>query len=276
MMSGSRLAVGLFCAIAAPGILSGPFQPEHLGGQATSLGEQGKRSVLVELMTSDDCGECEAAEHILARLDHEQPVPNIHIIAMNERLDPATPEGYLSPSDPTKRQEDYQGFGKSTLPPIFLVNGIVQPAHVSDAELEHAIELTPADLAPLKLNSVQVHGPGGSFMLASAPATPGYVNVYTALVRRTVATNQQDRSQQFRAGVVEAFGRVGSSFRTKALGERQLEFQAYDGKDGASLAEMNLVVFVQTKHKGSVLGVTSCSLQKEHFSGESSDIPCPD
>ena len=277
-MSGLLLACGLLiCAMEAPGIIGGPSQLEHQNGRATTGSEQDHRSVLVELITSDQCGDCEAAEHTLAHLDHDQPVPNTDIIVFSERLDPSTPEGYLSPTDPTRRQEDYQEFGRSTQPsPIFLVNGIVQPAHISDAELEHAIASAPADVAPLRLTSVQVHGHGGSFVLANAPPTPGYVNVYTALVRRTVTADSQGATPQIRPGVIEAFGRIGSSFRTKALGEKPLEFQPYDGKDGASLSEMTLIVFIQTKHKGAVLGVTSCSLRKEQVSsGKFSDVLCP-
>jgi hypothetical protein len=70
---------------------------------------QGRRPVLVELVTSEDCTACQSAEQLLTHLDRDQPVQNADIIVLNERLkppDPSKPIGYLSPTDPTRRQED--------------------------------------------------------------------------------------------------------------------------------------------------------------------------
>jgi hypothetical protein len=103
-----------------------------------------------------------------------------------------------------------------------------------------------------------------TFTLDSGPATHGYVDVYAVLVKPTVSTKMLDergvRNTQTRSGVVETFGRIGSSWRTKDLGERPFTIKDHGSKQLGNLDGMRLVVFVQTKLIGPVLGSTSCVL----------------
>ncbi len=247
------------------------------------------KPVLVELVTSDECAECPSAEQLLTRLDGDQPVQNADIIVLSERVDhsnPPAPSGYLSPTDPTRRQEDYQSLGESSQPaPLFIINGVVQEAHVGISEIEHSIGAAPTSPVPLRLTSVRVRGNTVTFALDRSPATGGYVNVYAALVNPMVHTKVPDEHgverTETHSGVVEKFGRVGSSFRTKALGERPFTIQAPTLETRSSLDGTRLVVFVQTKHIGPVLGSTSCVLGRNlPPKGEAAPasfpaIPCP-
>jgi hypothetical protein len=246
---------------------------------------QGRKPVLVELVTSEECAACRSAEQILTHLDRDQPVPNVDIIVLSESVkphDPSAPSGYLSPIDPTRRQENYQNLGESSQPaPLFIINGVVQDAHVNTSEIEHSIESTLAGQVALRLTSVQLHGDTITFSLENGPSTLGYVNVYAALLDPMLSTKLPDEHgvehTLTRSGVVEAFGRVGSSFRTKALGERPFTFQSHSN----SLAGKRLVVFVQTKHIGAVLGSASCVLGRSMTVTEvaapisSMAVPCP-
>jgi hypothetical protein len=225
---------------------------------------QSRKPVLVELVTSEECAACGSAEQILTHLDRDQPVPNVDIIVLSESVkprDPSAPSGYLSPIDPTRRQENYQNLGESSQPaPLFIVNGVVQDAHVDASEIEHSIESTLASQVALRLTSVQLHGDTITFSLENGPPTLGYVNVYAALLDPVLSTKLPDEHgvehTLTRSGFVEAFARVGSSFRTKALGERPFTFLTHSNR----LDGKRLVVFVQTKHIGAVLGSASCVL----------------
>ena len=236
---------------------------------------QVRKSVLVELVTSDECAACESAERLLTHLDRDQPVRDTDIIVLSEHVrhsDSPAPDGHLSATDPTRRQEDYQNLGGSLQPaPLFLINGVSQDSHFGIEEIGRAIADTAAEPVPLKLRSVRVRGNIINFALESGPDTPGYVNVYAALIAPT----------EKRSGMVEAFGRVGSSFRTRALGERPFMFQDPALESGGSLNGMRLVVFVQTKHIGPVVGSISCVLRpgmsatEETEPASFSSIPCP-
>jgi hypothetical protein len=304
-MSGFVRVPGLtFCAgvISIPAIFAGSYQIVTTVQTSTDVSlqaeahaasnaevRQGRKPVLVELITSQQCAACESAEQLLTHLDRDQPVQSASITVLSEQVShssPPAPVGYLSPTDPTRRQEDYQNLGESSQPaPLFIINGVVQDAHVGVSEIEQAIAAAPTSPVPLRLSSVRVRGNTVTFALDSGPATPGYVNVYAALVNSMVSTKvlgeQGVERTQTRSGVVRTFGRVGSSFRTKALGEHSFMIQdlAFDNRSG--LDGMRLVVFVQTKHTGPVLGSTSCMLGRdmsatgEATKASSSAIPCP-
>ena len=235
---------------------------------------QDRKPVLVELVTSAECNVCESEERLLTHLDRDQPIQNTDIIVLNERLkpqDPSIPSGYLSPTDPTRRQENYQSIGTSSQPvPLFMVNGVLQDEHASGSQIEEAIRLTPESLVPLKLTSVQIRGDDVTFALEEGPVTKGYVDVYAALVDLPKSSSEAGKQDvehlQIRTGVVETFGRVGSSFRTKALGNGPFTIQSHIPDNRKSFEGMRLVVFVQTKHVGSVLGSTSCVLGSNSMS----------
>ncbi len=235
---------------------------------------QDRKSVLVELITSAECHVCESEERLLSHLDRDQPIQNADIIVLSERVkpqDPSVPSGYLSPTDPTRRQENYQSIGTSSQPvPRFIVNGVLQDEHASGSQIEEAIRLTPESLVPLRLTSVQIRGDDMTFALEGGPVTKGYVNVYAALVdlpRSSSEAGKQDVEHlQTGSGVVETFGRVGSSFRTKALGNGPFTIQSHIPDNRKSFEGMRLIVFVQTKHVGLVLGSTSCVLGSNSMS----------
>jgi hypothetical protein len=250
---------------------------------------QGHEPVLVELLTTGDCDTCQSAERTLAHLDRDQPIKGVDVIVLNERVkpqNPSAPSGYLSPTDPTRRQEDYQSLGTVSHPvPLFMVNGLVQDEHASGSQIEDAIRSATASSVPLRLTSVKIRGDDVIFALDGGPATDGYVNVYAAIVDPKFSSNmlgtQRVESMQTRPGIVQAFGRVGSSFRTKALGRGPFMLQNQSPSARKNLYGMRLVVFVQTKHIGPVLGSTSCVLRQNASptgdapSASFPDNPCP-
>lgn len=230
-----------------------------------------RKSVLVELITSSECRTCQAAEGILTHLDRDQPMKDTDIIVLHEQIhppDPSEPSGYLSPTDPTRRQENYQNLGTASQPvPLFLVNGEVLGEHTSTSEVEESVRTAQMPVVPLTLMSVQVRGDTVLFSLENGPSTEGYVNVYAAVVDPAPSSgmhsDQQTQRSMVNSSLVETFGRVGSSFRTKALGRGSFILQSHVPDAAVKLNGSRLVVFVQTKHRGLVLGSTSCVLRRD-------------
>jgi len=244
--------------------------------------------VLVELFTSEGCSSCPSADVVLARLDREQPVPNADIIVLSEHVDYWDSLGWkdrFSSPDFTQRQKDYQTlFSLSDVhTPQIIINGSVQLNGTDAEETQKAIEQAAVTNAvPLQFTGVQVHGDVITFtLLGDRPATPGYVNVYAALVdpadtTKVLAGENKGRTLRH-AGVVRKLVLVGSSWRTKALGKRPFMLQANLPGTPGILDGMRLVVFVQIKHIGPVQGAVSCSLAISTATRQSPFLadPCP-
>jgi hypothetical protein len=285
-----RSFVVVACATFAAGV--GWWLCAGRGGSAVraaqasvDAGQVGKVPVLVELFTSEGCSSCPPADALLGRLDREQPLSNAKIIVLSEHVDYWNNGGWqdrFSSAALTERQNEYGDFFKlsDVYTPQMVVNGAVQmngtdgkkiAAALEDAAVSHPI--------PLQITSVQVRGKAVSFTLRNGmPATPGSVDVYAALVdpedtTKVGAGENHGRTLQH-VGVVRVLDRVSGSSRTQDLGSKPLAFSgSVSGKPG--FEGMRLVVFVQTKRIGPVLGADACLIT----SGEKADGgpvgPCP-
>ncbi len=241
--------------------------------------------VLAELFTSEGCSSCPPADALLARLDREQPVAGAEIIVLSEHVDYWDRLGWkdrFSSPQVTERQKEYQAFFglDDVFTPQMVVNGAVQLNGSDERGIESAVgQAVAKQELRLEFANVAVQGDTISFALkGDQPALPGYVDVYAALVDPEDSTEVRRGENQghtlHHVGVVRTFGRVGSSWRTKALGERPFTLQAA-GLDEPG--QMRLVVFAQKKAVGPVLGVASCSLGRSPTRGSAgpSSAPCP-
>jgi hypothetical protein len=237
--------------------------------------------VLVELFTSEGCSSCPPADALLARLDHDQPIQGADIIVLSEHVDYWDHLGWkdrFSSPDVTQRQRDYQDYFhlSDVYTPQTVVHGSMQFNGTDGQGIDHAIEKAALDKAVLlRVTDVTVHEQEVRFTLLPGPPMPEYVNVYAALVdpedTTEVRAGENNGRTLHHAGVVRWLGRVGSSWHMKDLGRHPFMFSAWNpsmppaaltgNRTRVPIADgMRLVVFVQVKHIGPVLGMVSCTL----------------
>ena len=234
----------------------------------------GRTPVLVELFTSEGCSSCPPADANLARLDHDQPIPNADIIVLSEHVDYWDSLGWhdrFSSPYVTQRQKNYQAFFHldDVYTPQVVVNGSTQFSGADSHAIDQAIQRAAAATVPLQFTSVEVH-PSSSpkyvaFTLMNGPAThPEYVRIYAALVdpedTTEVRAGENTGHTLHHAGVVRAFTQVGESWHMKELGRHPDQPFSIQIHKPIDLNHMRLVVFAQTKPMGPILGSVSCVL----------------
>jgi len=226
--------------------------------------------VVVELFTSEGCSSCPPADALLARLDRDQPVPGANIIVLGEHVDYWDYLGWhdrFSSALLTERQRKYQTFFNlgDIFTPQMVVNGAAQFAGNDDLGITKAIEAAAAAKpVPLQFTGVEVRRDSVAFTLQDGPDTPGSLNVYAALVDPVDTTEVRSGENGGRtlhhAGVVRALEQHASDWRMKNLGKHPEAPFTVQYREPANLDGMRLVVFVQSKPMGPILGAAQCLL----------------
>ena len=103
-----------------------------LVGPSFAFGAAGQQTpVVVELFTSEGCSSCPPADNVLTRLEREQPIAGVEVIAMGEHVDYWNDSGWRDRfSSPlfTARQQDYGQSMRleSVYTPQMVINGQMQ------------------------------------------------------------------------------------------------------------------------------------------------------
>lgn len=244
-----------------------------------------KVPVLVELFTSEGCSSCPPADALLGRLDREQPLRGAKIIVLSEHVDYWNNGGWqdrFSSAALTQRQQAYGDLFKlnDVYTPQMVVNGAAQMNGTDGKAIAAALEQASASHPiSLEIASVVVRGKEVTFTIRNGMlSTPGDVNVYAALVDPEDTTKVGGGENHGRTlqhtGVVRVLDRVGTASRTRSLGEKPFVFKG-DVSGRSGLDGMRLVVFVQKKQIGPVLGADECLITSAMKIDGGPVGPCP-
>jgi hypothetical protein len=241
-------------------ILSGvfAFAPSTSAAQTT---QANRTPVLVELFTSEGCSTCPAADALLAKLDHGQPIDGAEIIVLGEHVDYWDNLGWhdrFSSHQYTERQNQYCERLRVEGPytPQMIVDGTDQfvgnDAALAVRAIQHAAQNSKIKLT---LSQPVVDGRKVSASVsisASTVQTKG--DLYAALVDPTDSTEVRGGENGGRrlqhVGVVRSLQRVGS---LKDLGTKPVSFSLTAPGD-AKPDGMRVVVFAQQSGQGPVVG----------------------
>ncbi len=122
-----------FWSAALPGLLACALGVLS-GGEPraqTSTAETKREPLIVELFTSEGCSTCPPADALLARLEDQQPIAGVEVIALEEHVDYWNHQGWVDPyssAEWTLRQQEYVAAfkGDGAYTPQMVVNGASQ------------------------------------------------------------------------------------------------------------------------------------------------------
>jgi len=217
--------------------------------------------VLVELFTSEGCSDCPPADALLARLQHDQPIPSANVIALEEHVDYWDHLGWRDPfssHDLTARQNAYtvRLHLDDNYTPQMIVDGVEQFVGSDSGRATRAISTAAhAPKLMLTLSSVSfanAHATGTVSAEIAAGQHPN-ADLYAALVQKTASTNvgrgENGGRTLHHVSTVLALQKIGnvSAAHTFSLTLPQKA-------DPANLA---VVVFAQQPGQGAILGAVS-------------------
>jgi hypothetical protein len=231
------------------------------GSHIAATGE--RAPVLVELFTSEGCSSCPPADALLARLNHDQPVPGADIIVLEEHVDYWEDLGWhdrFSSHQFTDRQAAYAQrlHLEDGYTPQMIVDGTDQfvgndSAHALRAIAQAAHTPKPAlTLSPLTLDAGRI---SVSVSNASATSLP-QADLYAALIETAASTQvlhgENGGRTLHHVSVVREMQKIGTSDELA----HPLFFSLGVPKD-ATLSNLRVIVFAQHPGQGAVVSAAS-------------------
>lgn len=237
-----------------------------------ALAEGERRTVIVELFTSEGCSSCPPADRLLNKLEAEQPVPGAEIVALGWHVDYWNYLGWadrFSSDAFTARQYDYaQAFGTSgAYTPQMVVDGVTEFVG-SDAGLAR-LSIERAAQAPKAAVQIErVAGSDGSVrlrvrveQLATAQAK-GNVDVILVVTENNLNSNIARGENAGRQIEHRAVVRRFEKLKTLDAGRAHFETEAKVSLAGDWKREnLRAVVFLQEQRGRRILGAASLPLQ---------------
>lgn len=220
--------------------------------------------VVVELFTSEGCSSCPPADALLARLQHDQPVPSAEVLALEEHVDYWDGLGWhdrFSSADITARQSGYARRFQldSNYTPQMVVDGNAQFVGIDKGQAVQAI--TRAVRQPklsLSLQALMLDGNRVSGQLALPTSAPSDADLYAALVQPMASTQvlhgENGGHTLNHVSIVRSLQHI-----TGARSKGPVDFSLALPNDLSS-SNLRVVVFLQAKGQGPILGATTSTL----------------
>jgi hypothetical protein len=219
-----------------------------------------KRSVIVELFTSEGCSSCPPADELLGQLRQERNSNGAEVIPLGFHVDYWDSPGWHDRFDSSafsRRQEDYARKFHLDGPytPQMVVNGEFEFVGSLAGQAHEAIAQTAAEIPAANVNIFT--GQYNSLLLQITSAQPG--DVMLAITEDNLATRvgggENDGHTLHHMAVVRELRRLGQVRDGKFSSTVQLAL-AKDWKR----QDLRAVVFIQNPDNGRILGASSLKL----------------
>jgi hypothetical protein len=247
---------------------------EHSKVGRSAATEAPRRAVVLELFTSEGCSSCPPADALLARLEEQQPVAGIEIVALEEHVDYWDHQGWVDPFSSgqwTLRQQSYAAAlsDHGVYTPELVVDGHIGFVGSHETEARRAIaaaQSQPAaniQLEPAK--SEKRDHPSFKVTIASMqnPQAGDTVEVWLAITERglhsAVTRGENAGEDLHHAPVVRWLHKVGAVDRNAPPAfSSQVEAKLDSNWNRANL---RAVAFVQEKRTRHILGAATVRIE---------------
>jgi hypothetical protein len=222
-----------------------------------------RKTVVVELFTSEGCSSCPPADELLGRLRHDLSAKNIQVIPLGFHVDYWDGLGWkdrFSSANFTQRQEQYARRLKVDGPytPEMVVDGAVEFVGNNAGRAQQAIrqEASQPEVATVKISPPLA---GHLDIQVKAPVSVGDALVMLAITEDNLTTQVGSGENGGRtlhhAAVVRELRQLGKlhegSFEATVLLKLEKEWKR---------ADLRAIVFVQQAPSGKIEGATSVAL----------------
>jgi hypothetical protein len=265
----NMLAWGL-CAVLGVMTFQKPAAAQASSTQAPRA--QGS-AVVVELFTSEGCSSCPPADQLLAKLEADQPIKNVEIVALEQHVDYWNNGGWIDPfssSAATSRQHDYAGVLRNgNYTPQMVVDGqneligsrVGQATSVIEqAGTRKKTEVTLSTTESAKGEKVHV-SVGAIPNLSSGDAPEVWMAITETGLHSNVKAGENSGQDMHHASVVRKMWKIGAvkqSGATSFSGDTEVKID-----HGWKRENTHVVVFVQEKKSKKILGAGIARLQSQ-------------
>ncbi|HLH43348.1 MAG TPA: DUF1223 domain-containing protein [Bryobacteraceae bacterium] len=233
---------------------------------AAMAAAQGRTPVLVELFTSEACSSCPPADAVLTRLERDQPVSGVEVIALGEHVDYWNETGWRDRfSSPlfTTRQQDYgQALRLNEVyTPQAIVNGREQVLGSDEMALQRAIRAAargPRAVVTLRMNGWDT----ASFQVQGLPEGVRSAEIFLAItesgLQSPISGGENNGRRLRHSGVVRSLTSLGKLDSAKGgfySAEARLNLHPQWNRQN-----LKLVLFVQDRANRRIVGSAAAHL----------------
>ena len=236
----------------------------------------GRVPVVVELFTSEGCSSCPPADAFLSRLDQQQPVPGVEVIALEEHVDYWDQLGWRDPfssSDWTERQRSYaQVFRTDSIyTPQMIVNGSAEFVGSRERQGKNAIEEAARQATvPVRVNAVAAGGKHAAEVTVKVGDFEGtlaaeQLEVWLAVtetgLHSAVSRGENAGETLYHAAVVRKLQKLGGvTAKPGVNGERGALTAKVSLDSGWKVENLQVVAFVQARRTLRIYGAARMRL----------------
>lgn len=226
------------------------------GANATPLA---RKTVVVELFTSEGCSSCPPADELLGRLRQENFVDGLEVIPLGLHVDYWNSLGWtdrFSSADYSRRQEQYaERFGiEGPYTPQMVVDGDQQFVGNDRSRAREAIvkEATRAQAAAIEISMVTPEQINIRIQAPEATAGEVFLAITEDNLSTKVRAGENTGRELHHSSVVRKLDRLGQLHQGSYAATIPLRL-AKDWKQG----DLRVVVFVQEPAEGKIIGAAS-------------------